>query len=148
MSIRYLKNIAIAGASGVIGTPIIEHLVHAGRHNILALTRPDSKASFANGVKVAEVDYGDKDSLSTALKGQDVLLLCLSIATVHGVEKRLVDAAAEAGVQWIVPNEWSPDYTSNPAVAKVRLHFLDLLGEALIDMIPVRTCYLHHATSR
>lgn len=119
MSVPHLKNIAIAGASGVIGTPIIKHLLEAGRHNVLAMTRSGSKASFPAGVKVTEVDYESNASLSAALKGQHILLLCLSIATAPGVEKRLIDAAADAGVQWIVPNEWSPDYLRSPAVAKV-----------------------------
>ena len=116
----YLRNIAIAGASGVIGEPVIDHLLQAGKHNITALTRSGSKADFPDNVKTAKVDYEDKSSLVSALAGQDVLLICLSVATPIAVEKRLVEAAAEAGVQWVVPNEWSPDITSDPKIAKVR----------------------------
>ena len=118
----YLRNIAIAGASGVIGEPVIDHLLQAGKHNITALTRSGSKAKFPDSVKAAEVDYEDKSSLASALLGQDVLLICLSVATPIALEKRLIEAAAEARVRWIVPNEWSPDITSDPKVAKVRAH--------------------------
>ena len=118
----YLKNIAIAGASGVIGAPIIEQLLQAGKHNITALTRSGRKSRFPDSVKAIEVDYEDKSSLVSALEGQDVLLICLSVATPIPVEKRLLEAAAEARVRWVVPNEWSPDITSDPNVAKVRLH--------------------------
>ena len=124
VNMSYLKNIAIAGASGVIGTPIIDHLLKAGKHNITALTRSGSKAKFPDNVKAAEVDYEDKASLASALAGQDVLLICLSVATPIAVEKRLMEAAAEAEVRWIVPNEWSPDITSDPNIAKVRSHVL------------------------
>jgi saccharopine dehydrogenase-like NADP-dependent oxidoreductase len=122
INMTYLKNIAIAGASGVIGTPIIDQLLRGGRHNITALTRSGSKAKFPDSVKAAEVDYEDKSSLALALTDQDVLLICLSVATPIAVEKRLVGAASEARVRWIVPNEWSPDITSDPNVGKVCPH--------------------------
>ena len=51
------------------------------------------------------VNYEDEASLVEALKGQDVLLNCLSVATPSETERRMIDAAAVAGVQWVVPKE-------------------------------------------
>lgn len=119
MATPHLQNIAIAGASGVIGRPIIKHLLQGGKHNITGLTRAGSKAALPEGVKAVPVNYEDESSLVEALKGQDVLLNCLSVATPKDTETRLIDAAAAAGVQWIVPKEWSPDITSDPQIRKV-----------------------------
>jgi saccharopine dehydrogenase-like NADP-dependent oxidoreductase len=115
----HLKNIAIAGASGVIGIPVIKHLFEGGKHNIIGLNRAASKAELPEGIKVASVDYDDESSLIEELKGQDVLLNCLSVATPHDTERRLIRAAAAAGVQWMVPKEWSPDITSDPQMRQV-----------------------------
>ena len=119
MTQPHIVNIAIAGASGIIGKVIVDHLLRGGKHNITALTRAGSKTKLPEGVKIADVDYEDKSSLITALKGQDALLVCLSVIAPAGTENRLIDAAAEAGVQWIAPNVWSVDYQSNPELRKV-----------------------------
>ena len=123
MAQSHLKNIAIAGASGVIGKPIIKALLEGGKHNITAFTRLGSRPKLPEGVKVVYVIYEDEAALTEALRGQDVLLNCLSGATPPDTERRLIDAAANAGVQWVVPKEWSPDITSDPEVRKVSSKF-------------------------
>lgn len=50
-----------------------------------------------------------------ALRGHDALVITLSGHTPKGTELDLVRAAGEAGVPWILPNEWSPD-TANEAL--------------------------------
>lgn len=58
------------------------------------------------------MDYSDPASLVAALQGQDGLIITLSgRSSIEETEAKLIHAAAEAGVKWILPNEWSPDPT-------------------------------------
>jgi len=88
-----------------------EALVATGKHTVTALTRPDSTSEIPNGVKSVTVDYANKESLVAALRGQDALIITLSITAPPETHPALVEAAAAAGVPWVLPNEWAPDTT-------------------------------------
>lgn len=64
-----------------------------------------------------KVDYGRPEMLVEALREQDVLVMTLSGRTPKETDMQLVNAAGEAGVRWILPNEWAPD-TANEALVK------------------------------
>lgn len=66
---------------------------------------------------VKKVDYNKPETLVDALRGQDALVITLSGHTPKETEMKLVNAAGEAGVGWMLPNEWSPD-TANEALVK------------------------------
>lgn len=55
------------------------------------------------------MDYDKHETLVTALRGQDALVISLAGTAPKDTELNLVNAAGEAGVKWIFPNEWSPD---------------------------------------
>ncbi|KAK8136457.1 NAD(P)-binding protein [Apiospora sp. TS-2023a] len=112
----HVKNVAIVGATGTVGTYIMDELLKAGKHQVTAITRQDSTAAIPKGVKVAKVDYDNRDSLVAALRGQDVLIITMSVQAPKESQLKLVDAAADAGVRWILPNEWGLDQT-NEALA-------------------------------
>ena len=59
-----------------------------------------------SGVKTAKVDYSDPDSLTAALHGIDALIITMSVFAPEEQQYKLIDAAAAAGVPWILPNEW------------------------------------------
>ncbi|KAF7532244.1 hypothetical protein G7054_g8137 [Neopestalotiopsis clavispora] len=90
-------------------------IVGTGRHQVTALTRIDSESKFPDGVTVKRIDYSRTETLVDALRGHDALVITLSGHTPKGTELDLVRAAGEAGVPWILPNEWSPD-TANEAL--------------------------------
>jgi hypothetical protein len=71
------------------------------------LTRADSKAVFPDGVTVVKVDYNSEDSLVDALRGQDFLSVSLSTSTPPDVHRRVVSAAAKAGVPYVMPNYYA-----------------------------------------
>jgi hypothetical protein len=48
----------------------------------------------------------------SALQGQDALVITLSGAVPKGTEEKLITAAGDAGVRWILPSDFAPD-TSN-----------------------------------
>jgi hypothetical protein len=94
-----------------------EALVKNGKHTVTALTRPDSTTKLPEGVQTVQVDYNDHQSLVNALQGQDALIITLSVSAPPGTQSKLIKAAGDAGVGWILPNEWSPD-TAHDGLSK------------------------------
>ena len=94
-----------------------EALLKTGKHTITAITRVDSQNKLPEGVISRRVDYNKPETFVEALRGQDVLVITLSAYTSKEIDMQLINAAGEAGVAWILPNEWSPD-TANEALIK------------------------------
>ncbi|KAF7561539.1 hypothetical protein G7046_g2603 [Stylonectria norvegica] len=109
-----IKNVAIAGASGSLGSIIFKKLVEAG-FSVKVLTRAGSSSKFPSGTDVAEVDYESLESLKAALEGQDAFISTLNQAS-PGVERRLADAAAATGIKRFIPS----DFGSNLDVPRTR----------------------------
>ncbi|GAB7361068.1 hypothetical protein MBLNU230_g1108t1 [Neophaeotheca triangularis] len=105
---NYIKNVAIVGAGGNSGSHITRELLKTGKHVVTAVTRVDSKSSLPEGVKVAKVDYSSPATIVEALRGQDALVITLSILA-HDTQATILQAAADAKVPWVLPNEFSPD---------------------------------------
>jgi hypothetical protein len=61
------------------------------------------------GVQWVQTTYEDKDELVHILKGIDTLLCFFAVHLDPGskTQKRLIDAAVEAGVRRYAPSEWS-----------------------------------------
>ena len=64
---------------------------------------------------MAEVDYDDNQALVSALKGQQFLIITLSVYVPGDLHGRIVKAAGEAGVPYVMPNIYGSD-VQNPAV--------------------------------
>lgn len=94
-----------------------EALLKAGKHTVTAITRIDSKSELPKGVEVKKVDYSDQSSLVEALQGQDALIITMGVMAPPDQQSKLIQAAADASVPWVLPNEWSPDST-NEALLK------------------------------
>jgi len=96
--------IAVTGATGQLGRHVVEELKkRVSANQIVALVRTPEKASDM-GVEVRAFDYTKPGELPGALKGIDRLLLISSSeigqrAKQHG---NVIDAAKEAGIDWIV----------------------------------------------
>lgn len=96
--------IAVTGATGQLGSQVVEQLKsRVSNENIVALVRDTEKAANL-GVETREFDYSKPDNLSKALNGINHLLL------ISGTEfgqrtiqhKNVINAAKEAEVKWIV----------------------------------------------
>lgn len=74
-----------------------------------ALTRASSPCAPPSGVQIATVDYAKPETLVAALRGQDVLIITMSVRAPKETQLHLVDAAAAAGVPFVLPNHWCPD---------------------------------------
>ncbi|KAK6544295.1 hypothetical protein TWF694_000995 [Orbilia ellipsospora] len=128
MSSNYVQNIAVVGAGGTQGKFVAEELVKTGKHKVTAITRADSSGKIPDGVASKVVDYNDTSSLVEALRGQDVLIITMAVTAPKDTQQKLVDAAKEAGVKIVLPNEWGYDQDRNASFAKE-----NLIGERIIQ---------------
>ncbi|KAH8666472.1 CipA protein [Xylariales sp. PMI_506] len=113
----HITRVAVVGATGSVGSFIIKALVAAGKHKVTAITRTDSTAVIPEGVQVAKVDYNKPATLVDALRGQEALVITMSPRAPRDQQSKLIDAAAEAGVPWVIPNEWGNE-KENQSVAE------------------------------
>jgi len=95
-------------------------LLGTGKHTVTAITRADSTTKLPDGLQVKKVNYDDPSSIVEALRGQDALIITMGVMAPHDQESKLIEAAAEANVPWILPNEWSPD-TADESLSKEML---------------------------
>lgn len=101
-------------ASGKIGKHLTAALLKTGKHTVTAIARPDSASTFPEGVHVARVEYGGDDStaLVEALRGQQALLVTMSVAAPRDTVSKFIRAAAAAGVPYVLPNWFGQDPTN------------------------------------
>ncbi|CAI7593231.1 unnamed protein product [Penicillium pancosmium] len=104
-----IERVAIVGAGGTIGSHIAKALLETGRHTVTALSRKDSGNRVPEGIIVATVDYDDEATIVTALKGQQILIITMSPTAPRDTHSKLVQAAAKAGICYIMPNGYGPD---------------------------------------
>lgn len=109
-------------ASGSVGKIILQGLITAGGYNITVISRQDSPATFPPNVAVHKSDFTASD-LQSAFKGQDAVISALGAAG-FGEQKKLVDAAINAGVKRFLPSEFSSS-SQDAAV----LQLLPLFGQ-------------------
>tara|TARA_R110002020_G_scaffold65413_22_gene172838 strand:- start:1421 stop:2290 length:870 start_codon:yes stop_codon:yes gene_type:complete len=96
--------IAITGASGQLGSLVIEALLEKGvdPRDIVAVARTPEKVA-ASGVVVRTADYEDADSLDQALAGVDKLLLISGNEMGRRLlqHRNIIEAARKAGVGYV-----------------------------------------------
>ncbi|KAJ4349202.1 hypothetical protein N0V95_004785 [Ascochyta clinopodiicola] len=134
-----LKNIAILGPGGNVGSAIINELSQDGpRFNITAITRPTSTYVPLNPSNITHktADYTSLSALIQVFTGQDSIVNCITGgATQYDQSKLIVDAAVAAGVKYFFANEFvgyltSPQSRRMPeALAGAKLRIREYLGE-------------------
>lgn len=97
-------------ASGNIGKHFAQELLKTGKHTVTALVRPDSKGVLPEGVKSVQVNFEDNEALINALNGQEFLVITLGVRAPPDLHNRVVIAAKEAGVSYLMPNIYGSDY--------------------------------------
>ena len=98
-------NILILGATGKVGSQVVQQLVDVDNCNVIAATRsPDKKQNFNDkGIDSVILDLDDPQTLTSALKDVDrALLLTGYTADMLRQSKRFLDAAKQTGVKHIV----------------------------------------------
>ncbi|EGU73298.1 hypothetical protein FOPG_18697 [Fusarium oxysporum f. sp. conglutinans race 2 54008] len=127
-----IKNVAVAGASGNIGEPVVEALLAAGFH-VTALARESSSATFPPGVDVKRVDYDSVESLKSALQDQDAVVSTIT-PTLLSKQVQIIDAAIAAGVRRFIPSEYgintrTVDHDGLKAMVGPKIQTVDYLIE-------------------
>ena len=92
-----------------MGKFVVDSLLKTGKHTVTAITREDSTSTLPSGVQVAKVNYDDPSTLVQALKGQDALIITMGVTAPPEQQSKLIEAAAEAAVPYVLPNEWGND---------------------------------------
>ena len=119
---NHIHNIAIVGASGNVGQPTLKHLLEQGsRFNITVITRPDSTSSLPDTVTVKKGSYTDPSFLQEAFSNQDAAIFALNYMATND-QPKLIEAAAKAGVEWILPNEYSGDGMNDELMENVPIY--------------------------
>jgi len=113
-----MKNVLVIGASGFIGSHLVEQLINKG-YKVAVLVRHNSHAAFLQSLRLElrSGDLLDKDSLVRSLKGIDIVFCAANIKPagkskegykkelfdVHVAgTKNLLDACRECGVRRII----------------------------------------------
>lgn len=96
----------ITGATGILGSQIVKHLLkNLSASQVAVLVRDPEKATELKnlGVEIRKGDYHKADSLPAALEGIEKLLLISSsdFNDRFGQHKNVIDAAVKAGVTHI-----------------------------------------------
>jgi hypothetical protein len=94
-----------------VGKYITQELLQTGQHTVTALTRADSKNSLPSSVRTVTVDYDDESTLVAALQNQQFLIITLSVTAPKDTQSKLIQAAAKAGVPYVMPNCYGVDIT-------------------------------------
>lgn len=94
--------ILVTGATGNVGSNVVEQLVNRGA-SVRALVRDPSKANFPDGVDVVKGDLLDVDSLRDAFSGVSTLFLLNGVVADEFTQALIaLNVARDAGVERIV----------------------------------------------
>lgn len=107
------KNVIVVGGGGNLSPAIVDALVKSPHnYSVSVLSREQSTYQPPTGVKLFKTDY-THDSLVSALKGQDAVVSAVaSSGSAITDQKKIIDAAIEAGVKRFFPSEYGSDTTS------------------------------------
>ncbi|KXJ86049.1 oxidoreductase CipA [Microdochium bolleyi] len=130
----HVKNIAIVGATGTVGAFITKSLLATGKHSVTALTRSAANPdAFPAGLQLAEISYSDPATIVRALRGQDVLIITMSVHASAESQLTLIDAAADAGVPYVMPNDWGFDVSRDDMYRDAFFHLDSKAARARIE---------------
>ncbi|KAI9040744.1 aromatic alcohol reductase [Aspergillus affinis] len=104
-----IERVAIVGAGGTVGSHLAAALLKTGKHTVTAISRKDSSNKLPAGVQVAAVNYDDESTIVAALEHQQFLIITMSPTASRDTHSKLVQAAAKAGVPYVMPNEYAGD---------------------------------------
>jgi uncharacterized protein YbjT (DUF2867 family) len=119
--VSHIKNVALVGASGNLGSLVLKSLLEAQRFNITIITRSDSTSKFPSdaSITVKQGSYDSPEFLKSAFAGVEALVLALHRDAVPDTEIKLIEAATAVGVNWIFPTEFGSDTANEDLVNAV-----------------------------
>ncbi|KAF4871022.1 Isoflavone reductase-like protein P3 [Colletotrichum siamense] len=106
-----IRNVAVIGATGLLGSEIASALQKAG-FIVTAIRRAESTAPVPVGMESIQIDINDTDALTSAFQGQDAVISAAPDPISFSSQKHWIDAAIAAGVKRIFPSEYSTNLDS------------------------------------
>lgn len=103
-----IVNVTLVGATGSLGSHILDALVSEGSFTVTLLQRASSKSQPAHQDKVRVLTISEDllhDELTDRLRGQDALIVCYR-AQDAGAQIKFGKAAAAAGVKRLIPADF------------------------------------------
>ncbi|KAI9861614.1 MAG: hypothetical protein M1813_005224 [Trichoglossum hirsutum] len=109
-----IRNVIIVGASGNLGRPVLATLMSSNLFYISILTRPSTpRTNFPPSLPIHVSDY-TPSSLVAAFTHQDAVISLIAGSAVLE-QKKMIDAAVQAGVKRFVVSEWGADTRNDRA---------------------------------
>jgi nucleoside-diphosphate-sugar epimerase len=100
------RNIIVVGATGSIGSIVLQALLNEPSFTVTALQRASSKSKLPSNVRVITIDDSyPLDALVSAFTGQDAIVNCMTSLAVSD-QLRFIDAAVTAKVVRYVASEY------------------------------------------
>lgn len=106
---KHKRELTDQQAGGTIGSHITGALLETGKYTVKALSRKGSSNKVPEGVIVAPVDYSDEATIVDALQDQQILIITMAPTAPRDIHSKLVQAAAKAGVPYVMPNGYAGD---------------------------------------
>lgn len=103
-----IVNVTLVGATGELGTHILDALVNEGAFTVTVLQRASSTSQPAhlNKIRILAISEDLRhDELTERLRGQDALIICYR-AKDAAAQIKLAEAAAAAGVKRLIPADF------------------------------------------
>ncbi|KAF5602573.1 isoflavone reductase [Fusarium pseudocircinatum] len=112
-----INTVAIIGGSGNVGAHVTKELVAAG-FSVTVLTRQPSTVAFPPGAIVRRIDFDSPERLTKVFSGQDAVVSLIAPGGI-GEQKKVIDAAIDAGVKRFLPSEFGVNTrTATGAISK------------------------------
>ncbi|KAI1755324.1 NmrA-like family protein [Xylaria castorea] len=113
-----LKNVALFGANGNLGTEVLKALVSSGHFHVTAIKRESSPYTLPPALSTqAHLQTVDDElslaSLEAALRGQDAVVVSIPLRD-PAQHLRIADAAAAAGVRRVIPADYGSCDSDSP----------------------------------
>lgn len=103
-----IVNVTLVGATGNLGSQILDALVNEGSFNVTLLQRASSKSKPAHADKIRVLTISEDlihEELTDRLRGQDALIVCYRAQDANA-QIKFGKAAAEAGVKRLIPADF------------------------------------------
>ncbi|KAL4937872.1 hypothetical protein BDV06DRAFT_226542 [Aspergillus oleicola] len=104
-----MVKIAIAGGNSNVAQELVDYLVSLNKNEILILSRKDASTPASQGVTWVKTNYENTQELAGVLKGVHTVLSFIieQDTETSPTQRRLIDAAIQAGVKRFAPSEWA-----------------------------------------
>lgn len=116
-------------ATGNLGKLILDALLQTNQFELSVVSRTESTAEVpSHSIKFHhQGDHASPTFLAKAFAHQDAVVFCLGLMADPHLELRMIEAAAKAGVPWIVPGMYGVDVDN--AVLRAALPPLEMAKE-------------------